>query len=594
MFVVFGLLVGYSSYVVTTFSNTKMLVDQFLDTDQNMITGISSEYGNDWMLGLSNISAEYDNARDLLKALIPAEFKDSIIIKFYYRRSEDNFWYLLRDSSKPRQNPEKVEGDMVGELEKVLKLNLIDVEHSFFNLNSSRIIYINVTRPGDSHQYVVRININRENLLHFILKNSDTWLVYTTVTLLISLVLGFIFAKSISIPIRKLSEGATALSRGDLNIRFKIKRRDNIGELSGALNEMAINIENRIRTIETMNKIDKAVNSAISRRQLLEYVAGYISELFEGSAVFIFEKGSKSYKILAVSPENYQFKKDEILFTNISEKYYRNDHNIYFFNEESLNHIHKIVTNSGKLKSGVSIPLIQSDRLAGLLVVLMDHLDERSISSLESLADQVSVALLSLKESDDKNKMYNGMLLSLTRSVDTKSRWTAGHSERVTTHAYNLSRKLGLDKETREMIRISSLLHDIGKLGIPENILDKPGKLDDEEFLLIRNHPVMGEEIIKDIPHFKMVRAVVRSHHERWDGRGYPDGIKKDTIPLAARIVAIADVWDAITADRPYRKGFNYNKAVEIMKSERGELFDPALLDLFMEIIDKEQNELPG
>ncbi len=581
---------GYSSYVVTTFSNTKMLVDQFLDTDQRMMTEITREYGNDWILGLSTVFPN-DNNRDILKALIPAEFKDSIIIRFYYKESNDKLWYLLRDSSKPGYDPEIVDDDTVPQLEEVLKLNLIDAEHSFFNLNSSRVIFINVTRPGDSHKYVVRININRENLINFILKNSDRWSIYTLVTLLISLVLGFIFAKSISIPIRKLSDGATALSKGELNIRFKMKRRDDIGELSGALNEMAINIENRIRTIETMNRIDKAVNSAISRNQLLEYVAVYISDLFERSAVFIFEKGSKSYRILAHAPDRYRFKADEILFENLSDRYYKNDHSTYFFTDESLDHIRHLVENSEKFRNGVSVPLIQSNRLAGLLVVLMDNLDNKIVNSLNALADQVSVALLSLKESDDKNKMYNGMLLSLTRSVDTKSRWTSGHSERVTIHASNLSKKIGLDKDTREMIRISSLLHDIGKLGVPENILDKPGKLNDEEFSFIRNHPVMGEDIIKDIPHFKMVRSVVRSHHERWNGEGYPDGLKKDNIPIAARIVAIADVWDAITANRPYRKGFNYDKAVDIMKSERGQLFDPALLDLFLEMINKNNVE---
>ncbi|MCD6321665.1 MAG: HD domain-containing protein, partial [Clostridiales bacterium] len=233
--------------------------------------------------------------------------------------------------------------------------------------------------------------------------------------------------------------------------------------------------------------------------------------------------------------------------------------------------------------SGVSIPLIQSDNLVGVLVVVKTELVEREIDTLELLADHVSVALLSMKEVEERRAMYNAMLLSLTRSVDTKSRWTAGHSERVTTHAVALAVKLGFDKETREKIRIAALLHDIGKLGVSETILDKPDKLTDEEFGIIRNHPVMGEEIIKDIPHFSMVKSVVRHHHEKWDGTGYPDGLSKDAIPFAARIVAIADVWDALTADRPYRKGFSHVKALDIMKSEKGKLFDPALLDIFIQ-----------
>ena len=121
------------------------------------------------------------------------------------------------------------------------------------------------------------------------------------------------------------------------------------------------------------------------------------------------------------------------------------------------------------------------------------------------------------------------------------------------------------------------------KLGISEEILDKPGKLTDEEYELIKKHPEMGEKILSDIPNFEQIRYAVRHHHERWDGTGYPDGLKKDNIPVIARIITVADVWDAITADRPYRKGFNRDKVLDIMKSESGKLFDPALVDLFLE-----------
>jgi len=590
LFVIFGLIVGYSSYLVTTISKTKMLVDQFLDTNNNPIFKISNNYKNDWMLELSSPESSVNNSREFIQALIPTEFKDSIIVEFFYKNSEDNIWYLLRDTSKPWHPPTKVNSNTIPLLEDVLNVDIIVPEHSFFKLADSTTLYLNLTENGDINSYAVRITINREHLIHYITKSKKEWLVYTIMILVISFILGSLFAKSITRPIRKLTDSAVNLSHGQLDIRFKTKRKDDIGYLARALNDMAINIENKIHTIETMNRIDKAVNSSLSRKHLLDKVSGFIAEQFDNSAVFVLDRSKMAYFVLSYAPENIKFLKTKFNFDELPDKFSSKILGTFSFDNKIMEYIKQISPDIKKYSSGISIPLKQSEQLVGLLVVVKDFLEDREKESLVLLADQVSVALLSMKEVEDREQMYNAMLLSLTRSVDIKSRWTAGHSERVTSNATALAKRLGLSSETQDMVRIASLLHDLGKLGIPEAILDKPGKLTDNEYDLIREHPVMGEEIIKDIPNFEMVKSVVRHHHERWDGKGYPDGLEKDTIPIIARIVAIADVWDAITADRPYRKGFSYEKAVNIMESEREKLFDPYLLDIFLEIIDQDNN----
>ncbi len=581
LFMLFGLLIGYSSYFVTSISNTKMLLNQFLSTDKNPIYKLNDTLPNDWMLKLGDVNKK-NNTREIFQSLFPTEFKDNIALEFFYKNATDNNWYMLGDTSSPDQNALEVAEDTALYLDDIITSGIKKSDNSFFKSNNS-ILYVNVTRPGDKNIYAVKIKIDRKGLIHFISVGSDTLLYYTVITLFLSFIVGIFFAKSISTPIRKITDRALAVSKGDFSTRFNLQGKDDIGELSRTLNTMAINIENRITTIETMNKIDKAVNSSLSRKGLLKKIIEFVYSQFPDSACFIMEKQNKAYHLLASAPDNLTLKKEKILFSELPESYLLNNRNIYRLTKEDIASLKKYLQVDMLVNSGVSIPLIHLDNLVGVLVVVKTELVEREIDTLELLADQVSLALLNVKEVEDRKAMYNAMLLSLTRSVDTKSRWTAGHSERVTTHAVAIAKKLGLDTKTREKIRIAALLHDIGKLGVPEAILDKPDKLTDEEFEIIKNHSVMGEDIIKDIPHFSMVKSVVRHHHEKWDGTGYPDGLSKDAIPFAARIVAIADVWDAITADRPYRKGFSYAQALEIMKSEKGKLFDPALLDIFIQ-----------
>lgn len=581
LFMLFGLLIGYSSYFVTSISNTKILLNQFLSTDKNPIYKLNDTLPNDWMLKLGDVNKK-NNTREIFQSLFSTEFKDNIALEFFYKNAADNNWYMLGDTSSPDQNALEVTEDTALYLDDIITNGLKKSDNSFCKSNNS-ILYVNVTRPGDKNIYAVKIKIDRKGLIHFISVGSDTLLYYTVIILFLSLIVGIFFAKSISTPIRKITDRALAVSKGDFSTRFKLQGKDDISELSRTLNTMAINIENRITTIETMNKIDKAVNSSLSRKGLLKKVIEFVYSQFSDSACFIMEKQNKAYHLLASAPDNLTPEKDKIMFSELPANYLLNNRNIYRLTKEDTVFLKEYFHAAKFGNSGVSIPLIQSENLVGVLVVVKTELVEREIDTLELLADQVSLALLSVKEVEDRKAMYNAMLLSLTRSVDTKSRWTAGHSERVTTHAVAIAEKLGLDKKTREKIRIAALLHDIGKLGVPEAILDKPDKLTDEEFEIIRKHPAMGEEIIKDIPHFSMVKSVVRHHHEKWDGTGYPDGLSKDSIPFAARIVAIADVWDAITADRPYRKSFSHAQALEIMKSEKGKLFDPALLDIFIQ-----------
>jgi HD-GYP domain-containing protein (c-di-GMP phosphodiesterase class II) len=233
----------------------------------------------------------------------------------------------------------------------------------------------------------------------------------------------------------------------------------------------------------------------------------------------------------------------------------------------------------------VAIPILHNEERVATFMISLDDFTDQDREALGMLADQAGVALRSMQEVEQQEKMSRGILLALTRSVDAKSRWTGGHSERVADLSEAIGKELGMNTEEIQNLRVSALLHDIGKLGIPEVILDKPEKLTDDEFDLVKSHPLKGDKIIQDIPGFEDVRLGVRHHHEKWNGLGYPDGLAGKEIPRIARILTLADVYDAITEDRPYRKGFTREESLQFLEDQSGLIFDPALLPAFLSLI---------
>ncbi|WP_051001567.1 HD-GYP domain-containing protein [Thermosipho africanus] len=180
------------------------------------------------------------------------------------------------------------------------------------------------------------------------------------------------------------------------------------------------------------------------------------------------------------------------------------------------------------------------------------------------------------------------IISALAEAVEIKDSVTGNHSKNVMNLSIELAKELDVsDPAELEAIKYGAILHDIGKIGIPEHILNKPGKLDDKEFEIMKKHTIFGEKIIKTIPGWDLVADVIRHHHENWDGSGYPDGLKDGEISLRAQIVAIVDVFVALTEDRPYRNGLSVEKAIEIMKEMVGSKFSPELFEKFVIVLKK-------
>ncbi len=171
---------------------------------------------------------------------------------------------------------------------------------------------------------------------------------------------------------------------------------------------------------------------------------------------------------------------------------------------------------------------------------------------------------------------------ALSDAIDASDPYTNGHSLRVTAFSMSVGREIGLHADMLETLEYGALLHDIGKIGVMESILSKPGKLTKEEFDHIKRHPVIGDTIISNVDFLKKMRPVVRNHHEKFDGSGYPDGLKSTSIDILARIVSVADTYDAITSDRPYRSAMSRERALAILMENRGGQFDGELVDVFV------------
>lgn len=215
-----------------------------------------------------------------------------------------------------------------------------------------------------------------------------------------------------------------------------------------------------------------------------------------------------------------------------------------------------------------------------------------SLRFMESLAQQVAIAVDNIqlvsgleKVNSELLKAYDATIEGWSKAMDMRDEETQDHTLRVMELTFSLAKEFGMTKEQLAQIRRGTLLHDIGKLGVPDQILLKPGPLSDEEWVIMKKHPVFAFEMLQHVDYLRSALAIPYCHHEKWDGTGYPRGLKAESIPLEARIFAIVDVWDALTSDRPYRKAWSCKEALQYITEQRGKHFDPEVTDIFLRII---------
>ncbi len=243
-----------------------------------------------------------------------------------------------------------------------------------------------------------------------------------------------------------------------------------------------------------------------------------------------------------------------------------------------------------KVASFMLTPLKIRSKLLGVLSAFISNgqhrFGERDLYYLSFMANKAASAMESLALYEN---IYNNLLATLyafVKAIEARDPYTKQHSNRVTRISVALAKAMACTNEEQDILNVAGLLHDIGKIGIRDEILLKPGRLSPEEFAIIKQHPVIGAEIMDNLGLWHREKMIVRSHHERFDGTGYPDCLKGEEIPLLARILSVADVYDAIASDRAYRKRMGEEKILEIMYGGAGTQFDPDIIDIFQQLYE--------
>ena len=214
-------------------------------------------------------------------------------------------------------------------------------------------------------------------------------------------------------------------------------------------------------------------------------------------------------------------------------------------------------------------------------------------SMAEAVMGQVAITAHKIRLFQDLQQMSFDIVGALVNAIDAKDKYTCGHSDRVARWSVALGLALNLGEDDLQMLAWAGRLHDVGKIGIRDDVLDKPGRLTEEEFAHIKEHPVISYDVLKPIRRLAHVLNAVRHHHEAWDGSGYPDGLIGEHIPREARIIQTADVFDALTSTRSYRRAFPVDKALGIMREDAGTRLDPDMVDLFVKVVERARTESP-
>lgn len=356
--------------------------------------------------------------------------------------------------------------------------------------------------------------------------------------------------------------------------------------------DKTMELSRKIETIQTMHEIDKSILSTLEPQEILETAAQMIAKIIycERATLALVDKEKEGFNLAAGFGVKVLKKGDFVAFKDTSATdVVKTGRPQYVAN---INEAKLLPLEAGFAKEGfmshIRVPLTIKGEVIGVFSIGAKRpsaFTSEDLSITEKLASQISVALENSRLLSDLEELFLGIVKTLSEAIDAKSPWTRGHSERVTKIAIDIGMELGLSQQELKDLELAGLLHDIGKLGTYESILDKPGKLTSEELDIMKRHPNKGADILAPIKQMKNIVPAIKSHHEFYDGNGYPEGLKGREIPFMGRILAVADTVDAMSADRPYRKGKPMELIISELRRCSGTQFDPGMVDAFLKTI---------
>lgn len=385
-------------------------------------------------------------------------------------------------------------------------------------------------------------------------------------------------------PLARLHAAATRMAAGDLESTVSVPGRDEFADLGRSFEKMRQSLGRQFLVLRSLDSLHRSAMGAKELGAVVQPALQRLGDVVPGTTAAI-AIGSDGRDCLV-------FSLDASGATRLRRTPLDSSRSI-----AEVGPIGGAVGSGWRALFTASLPanlrwtpftLAGEGHLDGLLVLASPReLDGEERESVRRLCDRLGAALAQVRLVRQLDAMNDGMLKTLAMIVDASSHWTAGHSERVTQYAVLIGKRMGLPELDLETLRRGALLHDLGKVGIPAGILDKIGVLSERERRLVERHTVIGAEILSPLAAFADLIPIVRSHHERWDGSGYPDGLRGEEIPLLARIVAVADVFDALVSERPYRPGMSVQTTVAMMRSEAGVKLDRRVVEAFLHVLSE-------
>lgn len=400
---------------------------------------------------------------------------------------------------------------------------------------------------------------------------------------------------------------------GALCISVRLPREVTTGEVRilNALAEIGGNTIQRMRLheqtikqlqrLDTLRAIDLVISSTRDLQVMLDIVISQIVRQLEVDAVSILLVKPGGGRLEFAAGQGFYSRSIEASNMRLGEGYAgravmeRRTVWIRDLKGDRENFMRRDLLADEEFISYFGVPLIGKGEVKGVLEIFHRselNPDQEWLSFLETLGGQTAIAIENavlfqeLQRSNTELAMaYDATIEGWSHALDLRDKDTEGHTVRVTEMALNLARLLGVEEDQLVHMRRGGLLHDIGKMAVPDEILLKPEPLTDEEWAIMRRHPQLAYHWLVSIPFLRHALEIPYYHHEKWDGTGYPHGLKGELIPLAARIFTVADVWDALTNDRPYRKAWPHSKALKYIREKSGTFFDPRIVEIFLEFI---------
>jgi HD-GYP domain-containing protein (c-di-GMP phosphodiesterase class II) len=359
-------------------------------------------------------------------------------------------------------------------------------------------------------------------------------------------------------------------------------------------------LEDRIGELHAIFEIDKAITSAIDLETVLQQIVQMSIGLLDAkiSSIMLLDEESQELVIAAAHglSEGYIRKGPIQVGESIAGRVISEGRPIAVEDiQQDPRHVYTDHARTEGLCSLLSVPLNLKDRVIGVLNIYTDEPHEfnpHEINLFTSLASQAAIAIENARLFESLEEIYIEVITAMASAIDARDAYTHGHSNRVTEYAVAIADAMRLSPAEVDIIRNASILHDVGKIGIKEDILKKPGRLTEEERREMEYHPFIGTKILQSVKLLEPVMPLVYHHHERYDGTGYPDGLRGEDIPLGARIISVADAFESMTSDRPYRKALPLEEAMAELRYGASRQFDPRVVEAFMKLAEDGDIEL--